>query len=74
MIPNQVYKGQSIQYRINPAAALDYDMGDRDLNQSELPIQSLALGGTLTDWSETIDSETTFTNWKPNNLETVVTN
>ena len=38
VIPNQVYRGQSIQYRINPARALDYDMGDSDLNQSELLI------------------------------------
>ena len=73
MIPNQVYKGQRVQFRINPAGALDYDMGDRDLNQSELPIQSLSLGDTLTDWSETIDSEFTMQNWWPNNVETVVT-
>lgn len=49
-------------------AALVYDM-----KEGELPIQKLSLGDTLTNWADTIDSETTLSSWTLANLDTIVT-
>jgi hypothetical protein len=57
IIPNQVYRGQKIQYIINPVRAhLD---GSRE--DGELPIHELKLGSFHTNWAETIDAETKLT-------------
>jgi hypothetical protein len=58
MIPSQVHRGQRIQYMINPMYALSY------LPEGELPIQELSLSGILTNWQETIDSDTTLSGAK----------
>jgi hypothetical protein len=54
VIPNQVYRGQTIQYIVNPMRALL----DGARAEGELPIQELSLSGIKTNFAETIDSET----------------
>jgi hypothetical protein len=71
VIPNQVYRGQKIQYIINPMRALI----DGAVASGELPIQELALGNVKTNWAETIDAETTLSAYQYKDpLNTIVGN
>jgi hypothetical protein len=44
---------------VNPMRALE----DKAIGDDELPIQELSLGGLLTNWEETIDSDTRLTTY-----------
>ena len=57
VIPHQVYRGQEIQYIVNPMQALHWKLR----YPGDLPIKELSLGGFLTNWSETIDADTKIT-------------
>lgn len=55
-------------------AALNYNMGDKDLTDKELVIQNLYIGGQTTDWIDSIDSETVCKSWVSCVLNTKVAN
>jgi hypothetical protein len=54
VVPNQVYKGQKIQWLVNPVGSLH----ERSVESDKEPIQELRIGGALTDWEGLIDSGT----------------
>ena len=54
VVPNQVYKGQKIQWFVNPLGSLHAGSVEADKE----PVQELRIGGATTDWDGLIDSGT----------------
>jgi hypothetical protein len=50
MVPNQTYEGQQIQYMVNPMRA----QHDGAIDSADYPVEELSLGGTNTEWKNTL--------------------
>ena len=64
VVPNQMYKGQPVDWWINIQAAMS------EARDGHLPMEELSIDGTLNYWEETIDSTTRLKGWNADTLHT----
>ena len=68
IVPNQVYKGHQIDWRVNPMAVHE----DWVTPDGHFPIEELSIDGNLNNWSETIWRGTRLSSWDNGRLSAIV--